>query len=452
MPIIDIGALFGLSTFSYRFPMVLLSILSMFVLYNALMKNNNHPKFNLLFITTLYLNPWMIMANRWALESNLFPIMLIFSLSAFLMFMGKTNSKASMLWFIIFNICVGLSAYAYSNDWIFLAILVPLLFILLFKDKKINLTKALVGIITLFIIVFPLILFVYVNYIGHHTLHFLGLTIPALWANRSSSQMIFGNGTPLLPAMFTNFLGNINLIANGDGLIWNSLLVIGLMFPGMFILSMIGLVFSIKDLKNKASLNLFMIVAMISSLPLLLFVIPNANHMNALILPIFYFEALGLKQTLNTKLLQRTGIVIFTMMMWFSYEYFLQNAQELSNNGTITSLNLKTLFDKANKSGKEIYFIDDQNQNGGMFTIARFWNPISPYEFNRIKSNEPKSALMNYQYYGKWHFYLNTDPSMKDLNNAFFIVLKDDPSVNLKDLPSNVRKLENYGAYAAYEN
>lgn len=450
---IPIVKLFGLSTFSYRFPMVLLSILSMFVLYNALMKNNNHPKFNLLFITTLYLNPWMIMANRWALESNLFPIMLIFSLSAFLMFMGKTNSKASMLWFIIFNICVGLSAYAYSNDWIFLAILVPLLFILLFKDKKINLTKALVGIITLFIIVFPLILFVYVNYIGHHTLHFLGLTIPALWANRSSSQMIFGNGTPLLPAMFTNFLGNINLIANGDGLIWNSLPVIGLMFPGMFILSMIGLVFSIKDLKNKASLNLFMIVAMISSLPLLLFVIPNANHMNTLILPIFYFEALGLKQTLNTKLLQRTGIVIFTMMMmWFSYEYFLQNAQELSNNGTITSLNLKTLFDKANKSGKEIYFIDDQNQNGGMFTIARFWNPISPYEFNRIKSNEPKSALMNYQYYGKWHFYLNTDPSMKDLNNAFFIVLKDDPSVNLKDLPSNVRKLENYGAYAAYEN
>ena len=118
---IPIVKLFGLSTFSYRFPMVLLSILSMFVLYNALMKNNNHPKFNLLFITTLYLNPWMIMANRWALESNLFPIMLIFSLSAFLMFMGKTNSKASMLWFIIFNICVGLSAYAYSNDWIFLA-------------------------------------------------------------------------------------------------------------------------------------------------------------------------------------------------------------------------------------------------------------------------------------------------------------------------------------------
>lgn len=83
---IPIVKLFGLSTFSYRFPMVLLSILSMFVLYNALMKNNNHPKFNLLFITTLYLNPWMIMANRWALESNLFPIMLIFSLSAFLMF------------------------------------------------------------------------------------------------------------------------------------------------------------------------------------------------------------------------------------------------------------------------------------------------------------------------------------------------------------------------------
>ena len=104
--------LFGLNLLSYRFPMVFFSVLSMFTLYNALMKNIHRPKLNLLFIVILFLNPWMIMANRWSLESNLFPIVMIFALSAFLMFVGQKSFKKSMIWFVIFNICVGLSAYA----------------------------------------------------------------------------------------------------------------------------------------------------------------------------------------------------------------------------------------------------------------------------------------------------------------------------------------------------
>lgn len=443
--------LFGLNLLSYRFPMVFFSILSMFTLYNALMKNIHRPKLNLLFIVILFLNPWMIMANRWSLESNLFPIVMIFALSAFLMFVGQKSFKKSTIWFVIFNICVGLSAYAYSNNWIFLAVFVSVLFILLYKKKKINLKEFLVGVVTLLIIIWPLILFVYVNYIGHHTLHILGLTIPELWASRSSSQLIFGNGTPIVQAILQNFLGNINMIANGDGMVWNSLPVIGLMFPGMFIVAMIGLVISINKLKKNSLFNLFMIVSVISSIPLLLFVIPDANHMNALILPIFYFETLGLERILNTKFLQKSALVIFVMMMmWFSYGYFGQNAQALSNSGTITSLKLKKLFDKANKSGKEIYFIDDQN--GGMFSIARFWEPISPYVFNRVKSNDPKQAEMNYQYYGKWHFYQNTDSSMQNLKHSFFIVLANDQSIDLNNLPSNAHKLGDFGAYVVYEN
>lgn len=443
--------LFGLSVLSYRFPMVLLSILSMFALYNALMKNIDRPKFNLLFIAVLYLNPWMIMANRWALESNLFPIIIIFALSAFLMFIGKKTPRESLIWFILFNVFVGLSAYAYSNDWLFLAVFVPVLYVLLFRKKQIDLKKMIAGIATLLVVVWPLILFVYVNYIGHHTLHVLGLTIPELWASRSSSQMIFGNGTPLIPAMVQNFLKNINTIANGGQMPWNSLPVIGLMFPGMFIVSMIGMVISIKKLKSGSNLNIFMISSLISSLPLLLFVVPNANHMNALILPIFYFEALGLKKILNTRFLQKSAIVIFTMMMmWFTYGYFVQNAQTLSNGWTITSLKLKKAFNLADKSNKEIYFIDDQN--GGMFAVSRFWEPISPYTFNRIKSNDPKSGEMNYQYYGKWHFCQSTDPSMQNLNNSVFIVLGNDSSIDLGNLPSNATKVGNYGPFIMFEN
>lgn len=166
---IPVVKFFGLSTLSYRFLMVLLSIVSMFTLYNALMKSSNHSKLNLLFIIALYLNPWMIMANRWALESNFFPIVMIFALSAFLMF--ENNNVHKLAWFILFTMCVALSAYSYSNNWMFLAIFVPAIFVFLLIKKKINLKFFVLGIIEILAIVWPLLLFVYVNYIGD--IHFM---------------------------------------------------------------------------------------------------------------------------------------------------------------------------------------------------------------------------------------------------------------------------------------
>lgn len=436
---IPIIKLFGLSVLSYRFPMVFLSILSVFTLYNALMNNIDHPKFNLFFIAILYLNPWMIMANRWSLESNLFPLVMIFALSAFLTFLRKTITG----WLIVFDICIGLSAYAYSDNWIFLALFVPLIFGILLKTKKINLKKFLMSLFILFIIVWPLLLFVYVNYFGHRTLHVLGLTVPLLLSNRGSSQMIFGNGTPLIPAMIQNFLGNINAIANGDGLICNSLPGIGLMFPGMFIVALIGLGLAIST-KKKSDLNRFMLISVLSSIPVLLFVVPNANHMNALILPIFYFEVLGLMSLLNTKMVRKFAISIFVvMMLWFVYGYFGQNAQALSNNQIVMSLNLKNLFDKLEKSNKKIYFID--NQNGGMYAVIRFFEPENPKNYARDSQGNPQS-------YGKWHFYSNTDQSMRNVDNAYFVVLNNDSSINLNNLPSNAKKVEKFDTYDIYEN
>ena len=163
--------LFGLSLLSYRFQMVMLSILSMFTLYNALMNYMKKPKFNLLFVSVLYLNPWMIMANRWSLESNLFLIVMIFALSAFLLFLNQHESKKSMFWFAFFSFLLGLSAYACSNGWIFLAIFTPVIFTVLFKVRKIDLKKFVIGIGIILVTVWPLLLFVYVNYFGNHTLH-----------------------------------------------------------------------------------------------------------------------------------------------------------------------------------------------------------------------------------------------------------------------------------------
>lgn len=450
---VPVVKLFGLNILSYRFLMVFLSIVSAFVLYNVMMKTVHYPKFNLLFLIVLYLNPWMIMANRWALESNLFPILMIFALSSFLMFSNSNSHNLRMFWLIVFNLCVGLSAYSYSNNWIFLAIFVPLILILLLRNKEISMREFLISIIELLVIVWPLIAFLYVNYIGHHTLKIFGLTIPLMWGSRASSQMIFGNGTPILQAMLNNFLGTINLLANGDGSLWNSLPGIGLMFPGVFILAMLGLVLSIKNIKKYSYLNMFIVVSMISTIPLFLFVIPNANHMNAVLLPIFYFVAVGIYEISNTKFIKKFVVVIITMMLlWFSYGYFVQNASSLANDSCdeITPICLGKIFHKVSQTKKTVYIVDDHLST--LYAIFEFWNPMNPYTFNKLKSNEPEQALTDYSSVGRWHFVQNTDPSMKNMKNTIFVVIANDSSINLNNLPSSAHKVHNYGTYVEYED
>src|SRR5699024_9708866 len=148
---VPVVKLFGLNILSYRFLMVFLSIVSAFVLYNVMMITVHYPKLNLLFLLVLYLNPWMIMAIRWAFVRTLFPILMIFAMSSFLMFSNSNSHNLRMFWLIVFNLCVGLSAYSYSNNWIFLAIFVPLILILLLRNKEISMREFLISIIELLV-------------------------------------------------------------------------------------------------------------------------------------------------------------------------------------------------------------------------------------------------------------------------------------------------------------
>ena len=86
----------GMSTLVYRFPLILLSILAIFFLTFVLMKTNVKSKLILLFIAIISLSPWTIIANRWAVESNLFPVMMMFACGCYLMFINsKVKSKSA---------------------------------------------------------------------------------------------------------------------------------------------------------------------------------------------------------------------------------------------------------------------------------------------------------------------------------------------------------------------
>lgn len=78
--------LLGLNLIAYRLPMVLLSIFSAFVLLIGMLKYKLPNKLIILSFLTIFLSPWSMMANRWALESNLFPIIFCLAAAAYFFF------------------------------------------------------------------------------------------------------------------------------------------------------------------------------------------------------------------------------------------------------------------------------------------------------------------------------------------------------------------------------
>ena len=82
--------LFGATTMVYRIPQALFGILGVLAAY-VLGRELLDEKFGLLFSFLLAINPWNIMINRFALESNLAPAMFLISLTLLVLGIRKNS-------------------------------------------------------------------------------------------------------------------------------------------------------------------------------------------------------------------------------------------------------------------------------------------------------------------------------------------------------------------------
>lgn len=148
--------LFGATTTVYRIPQALFGILSVYAAY-VLGREVINEKFGLFFSFVLAINPWSIMNNRFALESNLAPS--LFMIAVALLVLG-VKKKAVYLPFAA--VVFGITLYSYAQSWIVIPIFL-LLFLIVYR-KQIPFGKHLwisVGILVL--LSWPLVYFVGVN-------------------------------------------------------------------------------------------------------------------------------------------------------------------------------------------------------------------------------------------------------------------------------------------------
>lgn len=430
----------GMSVLVYRFPLILLSILAIFFLTFVLMKTHVKSKLILLFIAILSLSPWTIIANRWAVESNLLPIMMIFALGSYLMFMhAKAKSKSYYSWFIVFNLLIGLLAYAYSCDWIFLFFFVIILDSYLLITKKITWQVLLLGILIDLLVVWPLLLYVYVNFLGNSSIHIGNLTIPKMVSRTKEAWVIAQGGNPIKVIIVNIFRFIFYVLINNKYYypVKAGIPNLPAYYPLMIFIAIWGLIVAIRN-KKKSALTNYLLITLIASVPLILITWNNYVRDNLLIIPIFYFAAISVLSIFK-KYMPVFSMLFALCVIGFGINYFYVNNYKLAINplqgipGSQSSIYLPKAISKANKITKnDVYVVQPSKDEA---TAVLFYNPISPYQY--YEETEHGSN------FGKYKFVKH----VATLNDKNVYVVKDDEHLTNQ---FNDYSKEKFGPYTVY--
>lgn len=416
--------IWGLSIITYRLPMALLGIISSLFLISALIYAKYPNRKIIVYSAIILLSPGTIIPSRWAVESNIFPILFTFILSFFIFFLYTQSPLKKVVWYWLIVVMLGTSAYAYSSNWLFLFIFIILFLCWSYRKHFISIPKMIVVIFTFALIDWPLVAFIYVNYVSHKQLTILGLTITKLAESRGNSQFIFQNGTSLPRAVLNNALNTFGVIVQGnDGLIKNAIPGIGLFYPLMITFALIGIIYFIKNYQGL--LDQFMFIMLASNLLTVLFIIPNFTHLNALTIPVLYFESKGVMATFTSLQSMRIFSVVFLLLFSiFAYEYMYVYHVQLISEDHETPIELQQMIKQTNPEKHRIYFVTGDETYGGLYTIALFSRPVSPYIFKAETSNVGPAAFTSYTSFNNYYFEDNIPKKIKGVN-PILIVKKD---------------------------
>ena len=281
MPLIT---LMGLRPLSIRLPNALAGCMTLFVMWR-LADRCRGKRFGLCALFLLAINPWHIMASRWALESNLLPALLLGACC----FLSRAEEKPKAL--LGAAVCLGLAPYAYGTVFFLLPPLLIWTAVRLRKTLRPGTTC--LAVLIFLTLVFPIALCQAINIRGGEDLCFLGITIPKLIDARQNATSILGGGS--LAEIRKNIMTFLEILHNGDdGVQYNALPFWqgGILYFFGLPLSVLGLaVSSLSPRRNRKEWPLrallccaVLCAALISG---------NINRLNMIWLPMVCSAALG---------------------------------------------------------------------------------------------------------------------------------------------------------------
>lgn len=398
-------ALFGLKTWAFRLPQMIVGVMSVWVVY-LLIRRIFNERAGLFAMLMLAVCPWHIILSRWGLESNLAPGFMLFGLYFFVR--GVENSRFFMLSALMY----GLSLYSYATVWIFVPSVIVLMAAYALAYKKIRLDGALVcSVLIIGVLALPLLAFLAVNYGFIDEICTPFMSVPRLALMRSD-EISLADKAVKLKQLWKLF------VLQTDGFIWNSPSKFGLFYYISMPFALVGIVFSCKSVlshvkKKEFSPQALLLISFAACLPLCVLVKANANRINIVLLPLVIYIALGvyyLSSMTSRRVLPLAAAVYLALFAGFESYYFTEYDSDTKPQ---FSYGLEDALSVACEKGDTVYVDQNEYYSKVLFYTETPVNVLLETGRNLFYPSSEQYTLS----FDRFYFYI--DPDNPDENGAY---------------------------------
>lgn len=382
--------LLGTSLFAVRLPMLIISIISIFVFYDLIKKITGNKNIALIGLALISISPWHILQSIWALDCNMFPHFLLFAMDLFYTGIKKQKNillYISMLFFAISLYCYGVAIY-------FVPLFLLIMAIYLLKNKNITIKPLIICIGIFLIVSMPIITMFAINVLNiQHSIKLGYITIPYYENLSRTKDMIFFSPNKI-EQLFKNINSTIKVIfLQNDGAEWNAPKLFGTIYKITIIFSIIGLFKIIKTMKNQKNITSFILIIWlcISLLTGVVINQSNINRLNSIWYVLIILGSIGIHyiyEIIKYKIIYKYSIlilyiIIFILFISYFYGYYL----EIVDNSGCFSRGFYQSLSYIKKLDKTIVWYDNLKNDGCLELYIRF-NKDSNKEYYSIKDEE----------------------------------------------------------------
>lgn len=403
--------LFGLNPLSVRALSAVMGLLGMFFFYLIMRRLFASRTAGIAAMFFIAINPWHIMMSRWALESNIFPTLVLIAVY----FLIKSFQESKGLYG--FTALLGLSLYAYGTAYFFVPVFALGTVILLLYSKKLNLRTLLWNGGLLGLLALPIFLFVLINHYKLQGITTPLFSIPKLTMPRVE-EISSAFGGQMLQAAADNISAFGKIILSGeDGLPWNSIPPYGYAYPIALPFAAAGLIFMLHSLRTRRAGSLpYAVILLWLFVSVLTACIThvNINRINIVFYPLIMLVTAGFIWLYHK--VKTAGIVsaaAFAVLFgFFSTEYF-RDFPEVIGPAFYDSIGEAVQYAAEHSTG-DIYVTNDVNMP---YIYVLFHEQISPYDFlDSVKYANPGDAFQQVSSFGRYKF---GTPSILSMNSAY---------------------------------
>ena len=381
----------GYTLFAIRLPMLLVSILALFVFYDLCKKICKNQNIALIALGLVAICPWQILQSIWALDCNMFPHFLLFAMD--LLYTGIDQQKRSKLYLsmILFAVCL----YCYGVAIYFVPIFLLVFSIYLLKIKRIKLKEILISAVIFLVFSMPIITMFAINVLHIDKSIQIGMiTIPYYESLQRTKDMLFFSPEPM-HQLTNNLLSTAWVVfAQTDGAEWNSSKLFGTTYHITMLFAIIGIVTLVKrSIKYKENIHSVMILLWIGVSLLTGFLVnqANINRLNTIWYVLLISAAFGIYAIYEKIKYKKTYItfmsVLYTALFIIFAVYFHSNYVQVVAQSGCFSRGFYQSLNYANALEEKTIIYDNIKNDGCLELYIQFHHNESK-NYVEIKEEE----------------------------------------------------------------